>query len=139
MSVYSARALALGGLVTFAACSGTTSGSETAQDASTAAAALPSGPQTPPSTRDGADANVVGYAVYVKTSDASVGGDGWYWYARVPLDSTAPHDANGVVADGPGTTTNANPICVSCHSAAGKDAAHTPTPGSGDQVDTQVK
>ncbi len=88
---------------------------------------------------DSAGTNVVGYAVYVKTKPTSDGGNSWYWYERVPLASTAPHDAQGVVADGLGTTTNANQICVSCHAGAGKDAAHTPTPGGGDQVYTQVK
>jgi hypothetical protein len=83
--------------------------------------------------------SIVGYATYVKTKAASAGGDAWYWYERVPLDSMAPHDAKGVVADGLGTTTNAKQICVSCHAGAGSDAAHTPTPGGGDQVYTQVK
>ena len=88
---------------------------------------------------DANGAAVVGYAVYVKTKAASEGGNAWYWYERVPLDSAAPHDAKGVVADGLGTTTNAKQICVSCHGAAGTDAAHTPSPGGGDQVYTQVK
>lgn len=80
----------------------------------------------------------VGYAVYLKTSADSAGGDNWYWYERVPLDSTAPHDANGVVADGMGATGPANTICVGCHSAAGSDMAHTPSTGSRDEVYTPV-
>jgi len=88
---------------------------------------------------DGTGKTIVGYAVYLKTKAASDGGNTWYWYERVPLDSGVPHDAKGVVADGFGDTTNPKLICVSCHGAAGSDAAHTPSPGSGDQVYTQVK
>jgi hypothetical protein len=41
-----------------------------------------------------------GYAVYLKTGTESNAGANWYWYERVPLDSPAPHDNAGVVADG---------------------------------------
>jgi hypothetical protein len=80
----------------------------------------------------------VGYAVYLKTADDSKDGANWYWYERVPLDHPAPHDANGVVADGMGTDGPAKDICVGCHIAAGADAAHTPTLGGRDQVYTPV-
>ncbi len=80
----------------------------------------------------------VGVAVYLKLDSDSAGGDNWYWYERVPLDSEAPHDANGVVADGNGNSGAAKEICVGCHIGAGIDAAHTPTPGGRDQVYTPV-
>jgi hypothetical protein len=80
----------------------------------------------------------VGYAVYLKLAADSADGANWYWYERVPPDSDAPHDANGVVADGRGDSGNALQICVGCHGAAGTDAAHTPTPGGRDQVYTPV-
>ena len=80
----------------------------------------------------------VGYAVYLKTADDSAAGVNWYWYERVPLDSAAPHDATGVVADGMGASGTANTICVGCHSAAGLDAAHTPSVGGRDEVYTPV-
>jgi hypothetical protein len=80
----------------------------------------------------------IGYAVYLKLADDSADGANWYWYERVPLDSEAPHDANGVVADGAGGSGPARDICVGCHAAAGADAAHTPTPGGRDQVYTPV-
>jgi hypothetical protein len=80
----------------------------------------------------------VGYAVYLKTKAASAGGASWYWYERVPLDSAAPHDAAGVVADGMGSSGAALGICVGCHGAAGSDAAHTPTAGGRDQVYTPI-
>ena len=76
---------------------------------------------------------LVGYAVAVKLADTSDGGKNWYWYERVPLDSAAPHDAKGVVADGVGTTGPAKQICVGCHVAAGLDDDHTVT-GSSDFV-----
>jgi hypothetical protein len=79
-----------------------------------------------------------GYAVYLKKQADSAGGANWYWYERVPLDSAAPHDANGVVADGEGSAGPALTICVGCHAAAGSDAAHTPSPGGRDQVYTPV-
>ncbi len=84
------------------------------------------------------DTTPVGYAVYLKTADDSAGGAAWYWYERVPLDSMAPHDANGVVADGLGSSGPAKDICVGCHAAAGADAVHTPTKGGRDQVYTPV-
>jgi hypothetical protein len=78
-----------------------------------------------------------GYAVYLKTQSTSAGGSNWYWYERVPLSSAAPHDANGVVADGLGSAGGPPmQICVGCHSAAGSDAAHTPSPGGRDEVYT---
>jgi hypothetical protein len=80
-----------------------------------------------------------GYAVYLKTAAASDNGASWYYYERVPLDSTAPHDANGVVADGLGASGPPLTTCVACHSAAGSDAAHTPSPGSRDFVYTPVQ
>ena len=79
-----------------------------------------------------------GYAVYVKTKADSAGGANWYWYETVPLDSSAPHDANGVVADGLGGSGTAKSICVGCHAGAGSDSAHTPSPGGRDQVYTPV-
>jgi hypothetical protein len=80
-----------------------------------------------------------GYAVYTKTKADSAGGASWYWYERVPLDSQVPHDATtGVVADGMGGSGTAMTICVGCHSAAGSDAAHTPSVGGRDQVYTAV-
>ena len=57
---------------------------------------------------------------------------------RVPASSTAPHDANGVVADGKGGSGPAMSICVGCHAAAGSDAPHSPSPGGHDQVYTPV-
>jgi hypothetical protein len=78
--------------------------------------------------------NIVGYAVY-RHVKAGTTGDTWYWYETVPLASPAPHDANGVVADGLGGAGPAKSICVGCHSAAGVDADH---PGH-DFVYTQVK
>lgn len=80
----------------------------------------------------------VGYAVYLKLEADSAGGANWYWYERVPLDSEAPHDAQGVVADGRGESGPAQTICVGCHAAAGSDAAHTPSLGGRDQVYTPV-
>jgi len=80
----------------------------------------------------------IGYAVYLKTDADSAGGSNWYWYERVPLDSDAPHDANGVVADGKGGAGTPKSICVGCHVAAGADSAHTPTVGGRDQVYTPV-
>lgn len=80
----------------------------------------------------------VGYAVYLKTAADSDGGNHWYWYERVPLDSAAPHDAKGTVADGMGDSGPAKAICVGCHVAAGSDKAHTPSEGGRDQVYTPV-
>ena len=81
----------------------------------------------------------VGYAVYLKTARDSAGGDNWYWYERVPLDHPAPHDEDGVVADGMGDDGPAKNICVACHAASGSDAAHTPSAGGRDQVYTPVE
>jgi hypothetical protein len=81
---------------------------------------------------------IVGYATYVKTSAASADGVNWYWYERVPLSSMAPHDKDGIVANGFGNAGPAKGICVGCHSAAGSDSAHVPRPGSSDEVYTQV-
>jgi len=83
-------------------------------------------------------ATPIGYAVYLKTKDESAAGASWYWYERVPLDSAAPHDGQGVVADGMGSSGTAKSICVSCHAAAGLDQAHTPTAHGRDQVYTPV-
>jgi Cytochrome P460 len=80
----------------------------------------------------------VGYAVYLKTESDSAAGANWYWYERVPLDSAVPHNASGVVAAGLGATGPAQTICVACHSAAGSDAAHTPSPNGHDEVYTPV-
>jgi hypothetical protein len=85
------------------------------------------------------DDKPVGYAVYLKTEDDSADGANWYWYERVPLDSAAPHDADGVVADGLGDEGPAKTICVGCHVAAGTDDAHTPSAGGRDQVYTPVR
>jgi hypothetical protein len=89
---------------------------------------------------DASSTTPVGYAVYSKTQADSAGGANWYWYERVPLDSTAaPHDATtGVVADGLGSSGTAMSICVSCHSVAGSDAMHTPSVGGRDDVYTPV-
>jgi hypothetical protein len=81
----------------------------------------------------------VGYAAYLKTKANSAGGDNWYWYERVPLDSPAPHDSDGVVADGMGDEGPSKAICVGCHVAAGSDDAHTPSKGGRDQVYTPVE
>lgn len=77
---------------------------------------------------------IVGYAVEVHTAAGNTG-DTWYWYERVPQSSAAPHDSNGVVADGSGSSGPALNICVGCHQAAGSDANH---PGH-HFVYTQVK
>jgi hypothetical protein len=84
------------------------------------------------------DTTPIGYAVYLKTQADSAGGGNWYWYERVPLSSMVPHDANGVVADGLGTSGPAQTICVGCHAAAGSDAMHTPSTGGRDNVYTPV-
>jgi hypothetical protein len=75
-----------------------------------------------------------GYAVGTHIK-AGAGGETWYWYEKVPLDSMAPHDANGVVADGLGDTGTAKSICVGCHAGAGSDPMHS----GHDMVYTQVK
>ncbi len=81
----------------------------------------------------------IGFAVYLKLDADSAGGANWYWYERVPLDSEAPHDSNGVVADGTGGSGPPNAICVGCHTGAGSDPAHTPSAGGRDQVYTPVR
>lgn len=80
---------------------------------------------------------LVGYAVGVKVKAKSAGGDGWYWYERVPLDSAAPHDKDGVVADGLGSAGAAKSICVGCHAGAGSDDTHS-VMGSSDFVYLQA-
>lgn len=84
------------------------------------------------------DTTPVGYAVYLKTAADSAGGANWYWYERVPAGAEAPHDSNGVVADGMGGSGNPKDICVGCHGAAGMDTDHTPSTGGRDQVYTPV-
>ena len=76
---------------------------------------------------------LIGYAVYRKVSAGT--GDSFYYYERVPLDSPAPHDTNGVVADGRGSAGPAKTICVGCHAGAGSDAMHS----GHDFVYTQVR
>jgi hypothetical protein len=75
---------------------------------------------------------IVGYAVQRHTTTGTTGAS-WYWYERVPANSMAPHDANGVVADGLGNSGPAMTICVGCHSAAG------PSHSGHDMVFTQVQ
>ncbi|MFO0727970.1 MAG: hypothetical protein U1E65_29590 [Myxococcota bacterium] len=73
---------------------------------------------------DAAGSTIVGYAVMRKVTTATTG-DAWYFYERVPMDSPAPHDSNGVVADGMGNSGTAKSICVGCHAGAGVDAMHS--------------
>lgn len=73
---------------------------------------------------------VIGYAVYVKTAADSAGGANWYWYE----DNPTINPANGVVADGFGTSGNPKTVCVDCHSHAGSAFAAT----ARDFVFTQV-
>lgn len=80
-----------------------------------------------------------GYSVYLKTEDDSAGGANWYWYERLPPADAARFGLPEVAADGLGSEGNAKSICVSCHLAAGSDAAHTPTAGGRDQVYTPVR
>ncbi len=77
---------------------------------------------------------LIGYAVYRHVSGGA-GGDSWYWYERVPANHPAPHDANGVVADGLGGAGPPRDICVGCHQGAGSDAMHS----GHDMVYTQVR
>jgi hypothetical protein len=72
---------------------------------------------------DAAGAEIVGYAVYRHVTPGA-GGETWYWFEEVPDDSPAPHDADGIVADGLGSSGPAKDICVGCHMAAGIDADH---------------
>src|SRR5262245_7931514 len=81
----------------------------------------------------------IGYAVYLKTKADSADGANWYWYEVVPSDHPAPHDENGIVADGMGDDGPAKKICVSCHGLAGSDDMHSPSAGGRDQVYTPVR
>lgn len=81
--------------------------------------------------------NLVGYATSLKLTNHSDGGRNWYWYERVPLDGPAPHDPQGVVADGLGDSGPAKSICVGCHAGAASDAQHS-VAGSSDYVYLQV-
>jgi hypothetical protein len=102
-------------------------------------AAWPRGAASVKELYDSATATApVGFAVYLKTDASSAGGANWYWYERVPAASDAPHDGNGVVADGKGDSGAAKSVCVGCHGGAGMDAAHTPSPGGRDLVYTPV-
>lgn len=95
-----------------------------ALSAHTGAGEYPVGSAAVKELYDAAGTNVIGYAVYSHVSAGTTGAN-WYWYERVPADSAAPHDANGVVADGLGSSGPAMTICVGCHSAAGIDAMHS--------------
>lgn len=77
------------------------------------------------------DTAPIGYAVYLKTKADSAGGANWYWYEGQPGHAD-------VVIDGMGDSGLPMTVCVGCHSAAGADAAHLPTPGGRDQVYTPV-
>lgn len=85
---------------------------------------------------DDTGATLNGYAVYLHTKPGTTSNT-YYWYERVPLSSAAPHDpVTGVVSDGFGGGMAApEVICVSCHKAAGSDAAHS----GHDYVYTQVR
>jgi hypothetical protein len=72
----------------------------------------------------------MGYAVELKTQADSADGAGWYWYERIGAK---------VVADGAGDRGAAKSICVSCHTAAGSDSAHTPSAHGRDFVYTPVR
>jgi hypothetical protein len=72
---------------------------------------------------DADGANIIGYAVYRHVKAGTDGGS-WYWYEEVPDDHPAPHDADGIVADGLGDAGPAMSVCVTCHQAAGSDADH---------------
>lgn len=89
---------------------------------------------------DSTGTTIRGYAVYLKAAATSAGGANWYWYESDPTVPASNRDSMNVVADGfGGSGGGPNGICVSCHSVAGADAAHTPTPGSSDFVYTQVQ
>jgi hypothetical protein len=75
-------------------------------------------------------AKVIGYAVYIKVQEDSAEGAGWYFYEENP-----ELKADGPVADDLGNAGMASTLCVGCHSAAGKDAAHS----GHDFVYTQVE
>lgn len=68
------------------------------------------------------DTTPSGYAVYLKTAADSAGGNNWYYYERA---------GTKVYSDGMGTM-----LCVSCHTLAGSDAAHTTSPNGRDFVYT---
>jgi hypothetical protein len=70
------------------------------------------------------------YAVYLKTEPDSGAGANWYFYG--------PLTAGGSAVDGLGSSATVAAECVSCHMAAGTDAAHTPSPGGRDEVYTPV-
>lgn len=72
----------------------------------------------------------MGYAVELKTQADSADGSGWYWYERI---------GSTVAADGLGDQGPAKDICVTCHTAAGSDPAHTPTAHGRDFVYTPVR
>ncbi len=83
---------------------------------------------------DDAGDTIIGYAVS-RHVEAGTTGASWYWYERVPLDHPAPHDDNGVVADGNGDSGPELAICAACHMGAGSDAEHS----GHDFVYTQVR
>jgi cytochrome c553 len=85
---------------------------------------------------DSTGTTIVGHSVYLKAAATSAGGANWYWYEKMPLTAGG---AATVIADGYGDSGTAKSVCVACHAAAGSDAAHTPSPGSSDEVYTQVK
>jgi hypothetical protein len=72
---------------------------------------------------DDSRTRIVGYAVATKV--ATGGGEIWYWYERL--------DANGVIANGLGTSGVPKTVCTRCHNRAG-----TSTFGH-DMVFTQVR
>lgn len=83
---------------------------------------------------DDAGTTIIGYAVS-RHVEAGTTGASWYWYERVPLDHPAPHDGDGVVADGTGGSGPELEICAGCHMGAGTDADHS----GHDFVYTQVQ
>lgn len=88
---------------------------------------------------DGSESEPSGFSVYLKTASDSKDGANFYWYEQLPpLNQFAAMFPNGVAADGWGDSGNAKSICVTCHVAAGADAAHTPSPGARDEVYTPV-
>jgi hypothetical protein len=65
-----------------------------------------------------------GYAVMLKVGSGNTAAD-WYWYQRYEAGTLAPDlpepiEPDGTVADGVGTTGNAQRLCASCHSTAGE-------------------
>lgn len=67
---------------------------------------------------DSASATVVGYTVMRHVS-AGTSPDSWYFYARVPAASSFVRDADGLAANGPGSSSGAMQNCVACHQGAG--------------------